>query len=552
MFFLVIFSISIFSSAFAALPPACVGCEGESESNQSIVIGGILYPIIIENPAPVPSTLFGLLTSISENRLLIKAQEEENVVDEFGNQIRKETPQMFLFDCTQLTECTLVDTIVNPSPQLQDVFGTYSKMDWPYVVITAPESDVDIDNDGSLENEIGVAYFFDCSGNNCSLVDTISNPNPEEGARFGRFLSMSGTLVAISNPYEDIDGVQDAGQVYLFDCSGNSCSLVDSIPNPTPAQSEVFGTLSISGTNLAVGEINAEIDGVRRAGEVYLYDCSGNSCSLVDIIPNPDPKEGARFGNFISISGSLIAISHQQYMQVVYLYDCSGNSCSLVDTLQDPKNENEDTTGFEQFGFGTEGIVLVDHTLAVSDKMAGEDIDGSGIIENDETRFGEVYLYDCSSTGCSLFETLKNPTPEPSDSFGESFSMQSGNRILVGAPHAGQRGEVYFFNELVPPIEPEPAPDTIPPVIVTPNDRAVEATNSNGSIVTFSVSATDNIDGSISVSCSPTSGSMFSLGITTVTCSATDSSGNTATKSFTINVTFEEPSPTTTIPDIHG
>jgi len=319
--------ISFSQNAFGQqLPcPGCIESGGQDPrvtpqnfptDKELFVIGGSLYPIIIENPAPSPSNLFGLSSSISENRLLIKAQEEENAVDEFGNQVKKQISQMFLFDCTQLTECTLADTIANPSPQFRDVFGTYSKMDWPYVVITAPEFNVDLDNDGFLEKQVGVAYFFDCSGNRCSLVDTISNPNPEEGSQFGRFVSMSGTLVAISNPYEDIDGVQDAGQVYLFDCSGYGCTLLDSIPNPTPEQSDIFGTLSISGTNLAVGEINAKIDGVRRAGQVNLYDCSRNSCSLVDTIPNPDPKEGARFGNFISISGSLVAISHQQYTKV--------------------------------------------------------------------------------------------------------------------------------------------------------------------------------------------------------------------------------------------
>ena len=71
-------------------------------------------------------------------------------------------------------------------------------------------------------------------------------------------------------------------------------------------------------------------------------------------------------------------------------------------------------------------------------------------------------------------------------------------------------------------------PDTIPPVIITPNDKSVESTVSNGSVVTFSVSATDNVDGTVNVSCSPTSGSLFSIGVTTVTCVATDSVGNSA------------------------
>src|SRR4030095_3657494 len=55
-------------------------------------------------------------------------------------------------------------------------------------------------------------------------------------------------------------------------------------------------------------------------------------------------------------------------------------------------------------------------------------------------------------------------------------------------------------------------------------------------VVTYpSPTTSDNCSVS-SVVCSPASGSIFPVGTTTVTCTATDSSGNTATCSFTVNV----------------
>lgn len=54
--------------------------------------------------------------------------------------------------------------------------------------------------------------------------------------------------------------------------------------------------------------------------------------------------------------------------------------------------------------------------------------------------------------------------------------------------------------------------------------------------VTYAVSARDGVDGGVPVSCSPRSGSRFSIGSTVVTCSATDTSGNTRTAKFTITV----------------
>ncbi|XP_072034007.1 hyalin-like [Amphiura filiformis] len=54
--------------------------------------------------------------------------------------------------------------------------------------------------------------------------------------------------------------------------------------------------------------------------------------------------------------------------------------------------------------------------------------------------------------------------------------------------------------------------------------------------------ATDNIDPSPMVSCSPTSGYFFSTGVVTVTCTATDDANNANTCTFTVTVDQQSPS----------
>jgi predicted metallo-beta-lactamase superfamily hydrolase len=79
--------------------------------------------------------------------------------------------------------------------------------------------------------------------------------------------------------------------------------------------------------------------------------------------------------------------------------------------------------------------------------------------------------------------------------------------------------------------------DTTAPVVTVPASKTVEATGSTGAVATWTgVSATDNIDGSLSATCSPASGAVFTLGATTVTCSATDAHGNAGSATFTITV----------------
>ncbi len=82
--------------------------------------------------------------------------------------------------------------------------------------------------------------------------------------------------------------------------------------------------------------------------------------------------------------------------------------------------------------------------------------------------------------------------------------------------------------------------DTQAPTITCPaNQTAVAAascTPATGKVVNYPApAATDNCPG-VTASCSPASGSTFPVGTTTVTCTATDASGNTATCSFTVTV----------------
>ena len=79
--------------------------------------------------------------------------------------------------------------------------------------------------------------------------------------------------------------------------------------------------------------------------------------------------------------------------------------------------------------------------------------------------------------------------------------------------------------------------DTQPPVITCPAEvtAVTAAVTDPCTVVNFTTTASDNCPGVVVV-CNPPSGSCFPVGVTTVTCTATDASGNTATCSFTISV----------------
>jgi hypothetical protein len=77
------------------------------------------------------------------------------------------------------------------------------------------------------------------------------------------------------------------------------------------------------------------------------------------------------------------------------------------------------------------------------------------------------------------------------------------------------------------------------PTVTCPGALTAAATSSSGAIVNFATPAgTDNCGGTVVVACAPASGTAFPVGVTTVTCTATDASNNTASCSFAVTVSL--------------
>ena len=98
---------------------------------------------------------------------------------------------------------------------------------------------------------------------------------------------------------------------------------------------------------------------------------------------------------------------------------------------------------------------------------------------------------------------------------------------LLFAPHEDGRTRLSFSRG---------ATDTVAPVLTLPSDISTTATGADGAVVTFTATATDEVDGPLPVSCAPPSGSTFPIGTTTVQCSAHDTSLNGAGGTFNVTV----------------
>jgi hypothetical protein len=80
--------------------------------------------------------------------------------------------------------------------------------------------------------------------------------------------------------------------------------------------------------------------------------------------------------------------------------------------------------------------------------------------------------------------------------------------------------------------------DTTPPVLAVPKDMRYQLKQQDAIVrMTWKVGVQDETDQHPRVNCLPRSGSVFKVGTTKVTCTATDAAGNHARDSFRITVT---------------
>ena len=118
-------------------------------------------------------------------------------------------------------------------------------------------------------------------------------------------------------------------------------------------------------------------------------------------------------------------------------------------------------------------------------------------------------------------------TPSCSPASGSTFPVGPSSVTCSATDGAGNTGSATFTVTVT---------DTTSPAIGGASNLVQEATSASGAAVSYSLTATDIVDGARPVSCSPASGSTFALGTSNVTCTASDTRGNSSAASFSVLV----------------
>lgn len=115
---------------------------------------------------------------------------------------------------------------------------------------------------------------------------------------------------------------------------------------------------------------------------------------------------------------------------------------------------------------------------------------------------------------------------------GSTFALGSTTVNCSATDSGGLEGTGSFTVNVKDTTAPEISGAPTSPVTLT-------ATGITGANYTFpSITASDIVDGDVTVTCSPSSGALFAIGTTGVTCTATDAATNSAGASFDVTVSF--------------
>nr|AIA13839.1 FG-GAP repeat [uncultured bacterium] len=404
-----------------------------------------------------------------------------------------------------------VKKILASDKEERDRFGHSVSINDDTAIVGANSEDAGGDN-------AGAAYIFERNqggADNWGEVKKLLASDKEPFDVFGESVSISGDTVIVGALFED-GGASEAGAAYIFarnqGGANNWGEVKKLLASDSEANDEFGWSVAINGDAVIVGA-HLEDEGGSEAGAAYIFTRNqggADNWGEVKKLLASDIEVGDLFGNSVAISGDTVIVGS-------------------------PFHDESETNAGAAYIFTVSGSNEPNEPPAISPQSIsvarGNTITGATIatVSDDQTPASSLAVFVISAPSGITVTNITNTKGTITANVAASCAAALGANTVVLSVTDTQEATT-MANLIVTVIA-----ETTPPVITCPANLTVVAPSPSSTCVVVNYTtptATDNCGAS--VVCVPPSGSCLPLGTTTVACTATDTSGNTATCSFTV------------------
>jgi Secretion system C-terminal sorting domain/FG-GAP repeat len=361
--------------------------------------------------------------------------------------------RVYIFEMDSITgQWAQTDLILAPDRKAQDAFGTSVAISGDFAVIGANGVNDDVNGENELESA-GAAYIYRrAKDGDWNFQQKIVPSERKEFDRFGMGVEIDGIHVVVGAIGNDKDAegndfMSGAGAAFIFTFDDTETWVeLTKIVASNRGPNDQFGfPLAMNGGHIMVGAPRKKHGGVEDAGNVYLFDADTNGIwTETQFFSSVYPSENAQFGNSLSIYGNSVIIGEHRAdvdggndnalndAGLAYIYQKDTNSVwSFAQTV-----EASDRSGNDLFGSSV--AISKDYAL-VSAVQQNTDSEGSNAL-NDA---GAVYVYGSDTEG-NWSQIQKTVAADRADfaGFGSEVSVD-GDLVAIGSSRAAADGVLF-------------------------------------------------------------------------------------------------------------
>lgn len=311
--------------------------------------------------------------------------------------------------------------IVAPAPEVgvvvPNAFGNSIAASGNWMVVGAPGEDIPGVADA------GVAYLYELSGGSYVQRARLSASDAASGDRFGDAVAISGDVVVIGAPTDNLSAGSDAGSVYVFERNGANWQQSIKLTQPGAATGDLFGaSVAVSGGAILVGSPSDDVTGLGAdVGSAHLFQRTGGTWAFTARLLASDAGSLDRFGTTVALSGNLAAVGSRHVdadAGAVYAFSFDTASAAFLQRIVP-----DDRQAGDEFG---SAMAMDGNQLLVGARSS------NGAQTQDS---GAAYVFAWSGTNWMQQAKLVSPEPQAGAKFGFSVALLDGF-ALVGAPYA--------------------------------------------------------------------------------------------------------------------